>query len=215
MDYGEAREWVYQATMNLYRADLIRLSAGNISARINDMLAAITPRSRSYDVMKPDDICIISLDGQLLEGEFKPSSETPLHTAIYREMPEVGAVVHTHSIYAMTFAASEKRIPMLGVEALAARANGAVPVARYVSPGSPKAGEVAMEVFRANPGLQALLLRNHGLLTIGPDVETAWQTAYKIETAAQVAYQAYQLGKVTELSPEQVSEIFAIYSVQK
>lgn len=165
--------------------------------------------------MQPEDICVISLDGTLVEGEFKPSSETPLHTAIYREMPQVGAVVHTHSIYAMTFSASEKRIPLLGVEALAARSNGPIPVARYVSPGSSQAGEVAMEVFRENPGLQALLLRNHGLLTIGPDVETAWQTAYKIETAAQVAYQAFQLGEIVELTPDQVQEIFEIYSVKK
>jgi L-ribulose-5-phosphate 4-epimerase len=157
----------------------------------------------------------VSLDGKLVEGYFKPSSETPLHTAIYREMPEVGAVVHTHSIYAMTFAASEKPLLLLGGEALAAQSKGAVPVARYVSPGSSLAGEVVMEVFRANPGLQALLLRNHGLLTVGPDVETAWQTAYKIETAAQVAYQAYSLGKVVELTAEQVQEIFEIYAVKK
>jgi len=71
---------------------------------------------------------------------------------------------------------------------------------------------VAMEVFRAHPGLKGLLLRNHGLLTVGPDVETAWQTAYKIETAAQVAYQAYSLGKVIELTSAQIDEVFQIYS---
>jgi len=212
MSYEEYKQRVYTATLNIYHAGLIRLSAGNVSARINNQLAAITPSRRQYDVLKPEDICIISLDGKLVAGEFKPSSETPLHTALYREMPQVGGVVHTHSIYAMTFAASEKPLPLLGLEALAARSNGPVPVARYVSPGSDQAGEVALEVFRANPGLQALLLRNHGLLTIGPDVETAWQTAYKIETAAQVAYQAYCLGKPLELSAEQIEEINAIYS---
>lgn len=215
MDYLDYKKRVFDATLNLYHAGLNRLSAGNISARISDELAAITPSSRSYDMMKPEDICIITLDGKLIEGEFKPSSETPLHTAIYREMPQVSGVVHTHSIYAMTFAASDKGIPILGVEALAARSNGNIPVARYVSPGSSQAGEVAMEVFRANPGLQALLLRNHGLLAIGSDVESAWQTAYKLETAAQVAYQAYQLGKLVELTPDQIKEIYEIYSVKK
>ncbi len=215
MSHEDIKKRVYDATLNLYHVGLIRLSAGNISARIDDHLAAITPRNRSYDIMKAEDISIVSLDGKLVEGEFNPSSETPLHTAIYRELPNVGAVVHAHSIYAMTFAASEKPLPLLGVEALAARSRGAVPVARYVSPGSPHAGEVAMEVFRANPGLQALLLRNHGLLAVGPDVETAWQTAYKIETAAQVAYQAYSLGKPVELTTEQVQEIFEIYTVKK
>ena len=215
MSYEDYKQRVFDATLNLYHVGLIRLSAGNVSARINNQLAAITPSRRQYDVLKSEDICIISLDGKLVEGEFKPSSETPLHTAIYCEMQEVGAVIHTHSIYAMTFATSEKPLALLGVEALAARSKGPIPVARYASPGTSQVGEVAMEVFRTNPGLQALLLRNHGLLTIGPDVETAWQTAYKIETAAQVAYQAYQLGKVVELTPEQVKEIIGIYLVKK
>jgi L-ribulose-5-phosphate 4-epimerase len=146
---------------------------------------------------------------------FSPPLKLPLHTAIYRELPEVGAVVHTHSIYAMTFAASEKQLPLLGVEALAAHSKGAIPVARYVTPGSSRSGEVVMEVFRANPGLQAFLLRNHGLLAVGPDVETAWQTAYKIETAAQVAYQAYALGEPVEHTSAHVQEIFEIYGIKK
>ena len=137
MSHEDIKKRVYDATLNLYHVGLIRLSAGNISARIDDHLAAITPRSRLYDIMKAEDISIVSLDGKLVEGEFKPSLETPLHTAIYRELPEVGAVVHTHSIYAMTFAASEKPLPLLGVEALAARSKGAVPVARYVPQGLP------------------------------------------------------------------------------
>jgi L-ribulose-5-phosphate 4-epimerase len=215
MSHEDIKKRVYAATLNLFHVGLIRLSAGNISARIDDHLAAITPSSRDYSIMKSEDISIVSLDGKLVEGEYQPSSETPLHTTIYRELPEVGAVVHTHSIYAMTFAASEKPLPLLGVEALAARSRGAVPMARYVSPGSARAGEVVMEVFRANPGLQAMLLRNHGLLAIGSDVETAWQTAYKIETAAQVAYQAYSLGKPVELTSEQAQEIFEIYTVKK
>jgi L-ribulose-5-phosphate 4-epimerase len=215
MGHEDIKKRVYDATLNLFHVGLIRLSAGNISARIDDHLAAITPAGRSYDILKAEDISIVSLDGNLVEGDYKPSSETPLHTAIYRELPEVGAVVHTHSIFAMTFAASEKPLLLLGVEALAAQSNGPIPVARYVSPGSSCSGEVVMEVFRANPGLQALLLRNHGLLAVGPDVETAWQTAYKIETAAQVAYQTYALGKPVELTSVQVQEIFEIYGIKK
>lgn len=213
MDYSEIRNRVFTATMHLAQAGLIRLSAGNISARIDAQLAAITPASRAYDILAPGDICIISLDGRLVQGEFTPSSETPLHTALYRNLPQVGAVVHTHSIFAMTFSASHKPIPILGVEAMAACSDSdEIPVAKYVSPGSSQAGEVALECFHAHPGLQALLLRNHGLLAIGPDVETAWQTAYKVEIAAQVAYQAYQLGDVVKLNPAQIDEINRIYS---
>jgi len=78
MDYFAIKNRVYRSTMNLYQADLIRLSAGNVSARIDYQLAAITPSGRQYDILKPEDICIISLDGKLVAGEFKPSSETPL-----------------------------------------------------------------------------------------------------------------------------------------
>lgn len=213
MDYSEIRNRVYQATMHLAQAGLIRMSAGNISARIDAQLAAITPASRAYDILAPGDICIISLDGRLVQSEFTPSSETPLHTALYRNLPHVGAVVHTHSIFAMTFSASHKPIPILGVEAMAAcSSSDEIPVAEYVSPGSSQAGKVALECFRSHPGLQALLLRNHGLLAIGPDVETAWQTAYKVEIAAQVAFQAYQLGDVVELTSAQIEEINQIYS---
>jgi len=215
MDYKNFKQRVFDATINLYHVDLIRLSAGNVSSRIDNELIAITPSRRSYDIMKPEDISIVSIsDQKMVEGQYKPSSETPLHTAIYREMPEVGGVVHTHSIYSITFAASEKPLPIISVEGLAANCKGCVPVARYVSPGSPFAGEVAMEVFRAHPGLKALLLRNHGLLTIGPDVESAWQTAYKIETAAQIALQAYSLGNIVEISSDQFDEIYSIYAAK-
>jgi len=215
LDYSEIRNRVFTATMHLAQAGLIRLSAGNISARIDAQLAAITPASRGYDILAPEDICIISLDGRLVQGEFKPSSETPLHTALYRNLPQVGAVVHTHSIFAMTFSASHKPIPILGVEAMAAcSCSDEIPVAEYVSPGSSQAGKVALECFHAHPGLQALLLRNHGLLAIGPDVETAWQTAYKVEIAAQVAFQAFQLGDVVKLTSAQIDEINRIYSMK-
>ena len=78
MSYEEYKQRVNTATLNIYHAGLFRLSAGNVSARINNQLAAITPSRRQYDVLKPEDICIISLDGKLVAGEFKPSSETPL-----------------------------------------------------------------------------------------------------------------------------------------
>lgn len=114
MSHEDIKKRVYAATLGLYHAGLIRLSVGNISARIDEHLVAITPAGRSYDILNAEDIAIVSLDGNLVEGDFKPSSETPLHTAIYRELLEVGAAVHTHSIYAMTFAASENKFTSWG-----------------------------------------------------------------------------------------------------
>lgn len=214
-DFTGIRKRVYDAAMNLYHSGLIRLSAGNVSARVNEELIAITPSGRPYTILQPEDNPIISLDRKLVDGAYRPSSESPLHTTIYREMPEVGGIVHTHSIYAITFAASNKPLPVLCVEGLATFSDGPIPVARYVSPGSPHAGEVAMEVFRAKPGLKALLLKNHGLLAIGQNVEAAWETAYNIETAAQIAYQAYAIGNPIELTMEQIEEVYKIYGMRR
>ena len=147
MSYEDIKERVYDATMNLYHSGLIRLSSGNVSARINSGLVAITPPGRSYDILQPEDICIVSLVGKPEDSKLKPSSETPLHTTIYREMSDVGGIVHTHSVYTMTFAASDKPLPLINIEALAALSNGPIPVAQYVSPGSPVAGEVARRYF--------------------------------------------------------------------
>lgn len=212
MDYYPIKKQVYDATIKLYEIGLIRLSAGNVSARVSDDLIAITPRARSYDILEPEDISIVDLNHNLVEGSFQPSSETPLHTSLYREYPEVGAVVHTHSVYSISFAASNKAIPILCVEALAGNCNSGIPVGRYVSPGSPLAGEVALETFHKYPGLKAMLLKNHGLLAIGSNVEAAWQTAYKVETAAQIAFQANLLGTPESLTTEQIEELYRVYA---
>lgn len=211
MSFEEYKQKVYDTTIKLDHYGLIRLSSGNVSMRINELLVAITPTNRPYDIMKPEDISIITLDGTLVEGRFNPSSETPLHTTLYRKMPSVNAIIHTHSVYCMTFAVTNKRLPIFSIEALAANDDDCVPVARYVSPGSPKAGEVAYEVFKEKPNLKALLLKNHGLLAVGSDIGTTWETAYKIETAAQVAYQAYMIGTPIALTSEQLHEIREIY----
>jgi L-ribulose-5-phosphate 4-epimerase len=212
-DRYDLKKMVYDATMALNQAGLIRLSAGNISMRGENGLVAITPSDMSYDTMRVEDIVMVDLDGRFVAGDNRPSSEMPMHTAIYRCMPEVNAVVHTHSIFSMTFASVGLPIEPICIEGLAPR--GTVPVARYAPPGSEAAGVVAVEALQATPGLRAILLQNHGLVTVGPDIVTAWQTAYKVEILAQVNYQARQLGKPIVLTDEQIAEIYQIYSVAK
>jgi L-ribulose-5-phosphate 4-epimerase len=207
--YQEEKQSVYNATMALYKAGLIRLSAGNISQRTYDGNIAITPSGLPYDVMSVDDIVIIDLESKIIEGELKPSSEVPMHTAIYKSIKEVNAIVHTHSIYAITFAVAGQPLEPVCVEGLAAR--GTVPVAQYAAPGSTKAGEVVLDELRKQPGLRAVLLRNHGLVVVAADMETAWQTAYKVELQAQIILQARILGTPTALTNEQIEEIYQIY----
>jgi L-fuculose-phosphate aldolase len=212
-DYCDLKQRVYDATMALDRAGCIRLSAGNISARGEDGNIAITPSGLPYDVMRPEDIVIIDPERNVLEGRLQPSSEVPMHTAIYKAMPEVKAIAHTHSIYAITFACVDQPLEVLCVEGLAAR--GCVPVARYAAPGSEEAGAIAVEALRSTPGLRAILLKNHGLVAVAPDIKTAWETAYKVEILAQITYQARQLGTPIALTDEQIAEIFRIYKRAK
>lgn len=209
MAFTELKQAVYETTMTLYHAGLIRMSAGNVSARDREGHVAITPGGVLYDRMNVDDIVIVDLDGHVIEGRHRPSSETPMHTALLKGLPECRAVVHTHSIYAMTFAVVGEALPPLCTEGLAAR--GTVPVARYAPPGTQQAGEVALEALQTTPGLRAVLLRNHGLVVVAPDLETAWQTAYKVEIHAQITYQARQLGTPTPLSDAQIAELFRVY----
>jgi L-ribulose-5-phosphate 4-epimerase len=213
-EYYDLKKQVFDATMALNEAGCIRLSAGNISARGEDENIAITPSGLPYDCMKVEDIVMIDLERNVLDSSgHQPSSEVPMHTAIYKSFPEVKAVVHTHSIYAITFSCVNQPLDILCVEGLAAR--GRVPVARYAAPGSEEAGIVAVETLQSTPGLRAILLKNHGLVAVGPDMTTAWQTAYKVEILAQITFQARQLGTPIPLTEDQIAEVYRIYKRAK
>lgn len=209
MNYDAIREEVFETTMMLCENGLVRLSAGNISMRAGENRAAITPAGLRYDRMSPADIPVVDLEGNLIDGERRPSSETPMHTAIFREIAEVGGIVHTHSLNAIAFATTGIELPVVCIELLSV--GGPVPVAPYACPGSAKAGEVAVEIFKSRPNLKCLMLRNHGLLAIGRTLYEAYENAYKFETGADVYYRALQVGKPVPLTDEQIDEIYRVY----
>ncbi len=211
MPFTEVREQVWRATQKLCESNLIRLSAGNVSLRAGENALAITPSAVRYDVMQPEDIVIIDLDGQALDARpgRQPSSEWRLHAAILRGLPEVSAVVHTHSVYAMTFAALAREIPVISLEVYSV--GGPIPVAPYACPGTGAVGAGAVALFRERPALKALLLQNHGLVAVGATLDEAHEVAYDAEVGAQTAYQAYQLGTPVVLTDEQIAEIRRVY----
>lgn len=210
MEFTDLRERVYETAMRLDEAGLIRLSAGNISARDNNGFVAITPAGMPYSQMRASDIPVVDIDGTVVDGNLRPSSETPMHTAIYKELPDVGAVVHTHSVHALAFAACAVEIPVVCLEILLV--GGPVPVAAYACPGTIEAGEVACEVFKSRPSLKALLLRNHGAVSIGSNLDQAFRAAWNCETGAQVCLAAQQIGHgPNALSKEQIAEIYKVY----
>lgn len=210
MKFMKLREQVYRTTMDLCEVGLIRLSAGNVSACQQASQVAITPSGMLYSIMRPRDIVVVDLDGQLIDGELIPSSETPMHTALYSRLPHVGAIIHTHPPYAMAFAATGVEIPIICLEIL--NVGGPVPVAPYACPGSRMAGLIASECFLSHPALTALILRNHGLVAIGENLKQAFQSSFNCEIGAQVYYTALQTGHPpVSLTEEQIDEIHQVY----
>lgn len=207
--YEELREGVLDCVRRLCEAGLTRLSAGNVSARGQGGAVAITPSGVLYRGMTREDIVIIDLDGQVLEGRHKPSSEWRVHAYLLQRLPGTGAVVHTHSAYAIAFAALGRPIPPVSLEAVLA--GGVVPLAPYACPGTWAVGETAFEALQAHPGATGALLQNHGLVAVGADLDAAFQNAANIETAAQIYHLTLQAGTPVELTPAQIEEIWRVY----
>jgi L-ribulose-5-phosphate 4-epimerase len=208
MDYVAVQSAVYDCVIRAQEAGLVRLSAGNISARTADGHVAITPSGIPYTVLKADDISIVDLDGQLMAGP-KPSSETPMHTAILRAMPDVHSVFHSHSPYAISFAMVGNEIPMVNLELFVCGAP--IPVAPWASPGSVAAGDIVVEIFKQRPELKVALLRKHGLVAIGKNLDQAYSLAYNAEVGMLTYFNALQLGQPEPLTAEQIQEIKDVY----
>lgn len=207
--YSEIRNALYATVMEAVSANLIRASAGNISVRTDDGHVAITPAAIKYKQLKPEQIAIVDLQGNHIDGPNRASSETPMHTAILRNCPHINAICHTHSVYGMTFAVLGEEIPMVNLELYVCDAP--IPVAPWACPGSTAAGEVTVDIFNSRRALKGLLLRSHGVVAVGSDLEGALAAAMDIETGAQVYYQARQLGQPLLLSAAQQEEIASVY----
>lgn len=214
MGHAELRQRVYESALGLFRDGLVRQSSGNVSARGSDGVLAITPARVPYEDLRPESVVILDERGRILEAGLPPSSETPMHLAIMDALPWVGGVAHTHSIFAMTLAVLAQEIPPVCLELVALGAP--IPVTEFVCPGTARAGEVAAAALRLRPELRALLLRNHGGLTIGSTVEAACQNALALETGAQVYHRALQTGvQPIILTGDQVAEMRAAYGEAK
>ena len=208
MKHQSTREQILETVVKATEVDLIRMSAGNISTRTDDGMVAITPSGVKYRSMTIEDISIVDLEGNLVEG-IMPSSETPMHTAIYRNLPEVGSICHTHSTFAITFAMIGEDIPMVNLELVVCGAP--IPVAAWASPGTAKAGEVTVEIFKDRPALKVVLLRKHGLVTVGANLDHAFDMAFNAEVGFQSYFQALQIGQPEPITDEQFAEIKAVY----
>lgn len=186
-------------------AGLVTGASGNVSRRIGTPgrppLVAITPSRIPYSRLRAGDILVIDLEGAVVEGRGTPSSETPTHLAVYRARPDVGAVVHTHSVYASVLAVAGLEIPPLIDEQVVAL-GGPVSLAEYAIAGSE---ELARNVCDALGEENAVLLRNHGALGVGADLEEAVANCELLERIAQVYVHTLRLEAAQPLPDEAVA----------
>jgi L-ribulose-5-phosphate 4-epimerase len=213
MLYEAVRKELFKAVLKLHQKDFIQLNSGNISVFASVDHLVITPTGIPYDDMMVEDLVIIDLNGVVIEGDHKPSSETPMHITVYKNIPAVKAIVHTHSPFALAFATVGKNIPVITTEGLAVR--GPVPVADYACPGTEAQGWAAVKAMKGPPSVTGTLLKNHGVLTTGTTLSHAYSTACRIEMAAKVYFLALQIGSPSILTDKQIEEIRNLYLTKK
>ena len=177
----------------LTRYELVVWTAGNVSARVpGHDLMVIKPSGVSYDELTADTMVVTDLHGDLVEGDHAPSSDTAAHAYVYRHMPEVGGVVHTHSTYATAWAARGEPIPCV-LTMMADEFGGEIPVGPFALIGDDSIGQGIVETLRSSRS-QAVLMQNHGPFTIGTDARAAVKAAVMLEDVARTVHIARQLG---------------------
>ncbi|ADG07657.1 class II aldolase/adducin family protein [Kyrpidia tusciae] len=200
----ELRNALLDAAHRLAARGLVPGTTGNVSLRIpgTDRFL-ITPTGIPYDVLHASDMVEVNLQGAVVEGNRKPSSETPLHTRIYHNHPWAGAVVHTHSMFATTFAVLNEAIP--AVHYVIAGMGTDIPVAQYATYGSEDLAVNAAELI--SPEQRAILLQNHGVITVGGHLEEALHHAETVEYLAELYYRSRSIGSPNILPEEEIRRV--------
>jgi len=198
---AELRAAVATAALRLLEAGLVRGTAGNVSARAGG-LVAVTPTGLDYRRLDHGSIPVVDLDGRVVEGDLAPSSELPLHLAVYRARNDVGAVVHTHSTFATTFAVLGEELP--AVHYLLAHAGRRVRLAPYATYGT---GELADACVAALATDGAVLLANHGVVAVGPGLDRALLVAEAVEQVAELCWRARCLGTPVVLPDKEMDRV--------
>jgi L-fuculose-phosphate aldolase len=208
MSLNDVRAEIVDACHRLEAGDLVAGASGNVSVRLPPAdgreLLAITPSQIPYRILRPEQILVVDLEGKLVDGDGRPSSEMRTHLAAYRARPDVGAVIHSHSVYAMALAVANQGIPAL-IDEQVVTLGGEVRVAEY---GMSASHDLANNAMEAMGERQAVLLRNHGALGVGRDLEEVLAVVALLERIAKTYLLARTVGDIEPL-PANVVEIEA------
>ena len=210
-EIDDIKRAVVETARELLRTGLVEGTSGNLSARLPDGNVVMTPSSHPYEDMGVSDLAVVDLDGNVLEGERAPTSEKALHLACMRQHPEVGGVIHSHAKYATMFAITRQPIPCV-IEEFDIYVGGEVPVAEYKLTGSDELGE---ECARHLGDRSAVLMANHGLLTVGKNLAQAHKVAGLVERTAEIVWGARALGPVVPLPDETLEKFAPIYKFMR
>ncbi|MGD8319845.1 MAG: class II aldolase/adducin family protein [Gemmatimonadota bacterium] len=195
------RESVVRVARGTSERGLNRGTSGNVSARVPGGML-VTPSALPYAEMEPEDLVVVGLDGAVLEGSRKPTTESPMHAAIYGARPDVHAVVHTHATFCTTLATLHRDIPPLHYM-VGAAGGSTIRCAPYATFGG---RELAAHAVAALEGRTACLLANHGMIAVGPSPEAALDLALEVEGLAELYWRALQVGEPVLLTGEQMAE---------
>ena len=207
---AELREIVSDLHAELPRNGLVAWTSGNVSARVPGAdLMVIKPSGIGYEDLTPESMVVCDLDGNPVSDGYTPSSDTATHAYIYRHMPEVGGIVHTHSTYATAWAALGEPIPCV-ITAMADEFGGEIPVGPFALIGSDEIGRGVVATLSGHRS-PAVLMRSHGVFTIGPAVRDAVKAAIMCEDVARTVHAARLLGHPEPLPQDQVDALHKRY----
>ena len=206
-DVDEVKAQVLAAAKAMYARGLVEGTAGNVSGRIDAGSAVLTPSSLSYEEMTIDDLVVVELEGNVVEGHRSPTSEKALHLECYKLHPEVQGVVHCHATYASMFAVAQRPIPA-AIDEFVIYVGGDVPCCEYRPSGS---GGLATEVASKLKDRSAALMANHGMVCVGKSVDDALHSALVVEHNARIMWGAMQIGGIVELPDKARQEFAGIY----
>ncbi|MFC4223341.1 L-ribulose-5-phosphate 4-epimerase [Lysinibacter cavernae] len=208
------RAEVAELHAELVRYGLVAWTGGNISGRVpGHELMVIKPSGVSYDNLTPENMILCTLDGVVVAGtlgsENSPSSDTAAHAYVYRNMPEVGGVVHTHSTYAVAWAARGEPIPCV-ITAMADEFGGDVPIGPFAIIGDDSIGKGIVETLTGHRS-RAVLMQNHGPFTIGRDASDAVKAAVMLEDVARTVHVARSGGELVSIPQDRIDSLFHRY----
>jgi L-ribulose-5-phosphate 4-epimerase len=194
----------------LPRWELVVWTAGNVSARVpgHDLLV-IKPSGVGYDELTPDAMVVTDLEGNLVDGDRSPSSDTAAHAYVYKHLPRVGGVVHTHSTYATAWAARGEPIPCV-LTMMADEFGGEIPIGPFALIGDDSIGQGIVETLRGHRS-PAILMQNHGVFTVGATAKSAVKAAVMCEEVARTVHISRQLGEPLAIAQSDIDSLYARY----